>query len=256
MRKVNYHMHTARCYHAWGSDEDYVKAAIKAGFEEIGFTDHTPWHFESGYVSGMRMSEDELSHYIQSIQALQKKYSHQISIKIGLECEYAPKMMPWLQSVLEKEPIDYIILGNHFHESEETGDYYGRPTTSLTTLQNYVDDVKKACDTGLYSYLAHPDLIHYKNTKDKYYQEAMTEICLYTKKANMPLEFNLLGYKEKRQYPNDDFWQIAAKCGCQAIIGFDAHEPNRLKDDKIYQKAITYLKGLGMEIVDEIRFLK
>ena len=31
MNKNNYHTHTTRCYHASGKDEEYVKAAIKAG---------------------------------------------------------------------------------------------------------------------------------------------------------------------------------------------------------------------------------
>ena len=37
MNKNNYHTHTARCYHASGKDEEYVKAAIKAGIKELGF---------------------------------------------------------------------------------------------------------------------------------------------------------------------------------------------------------------------------
>ena len=40
MNKNNYHTHTTRCYHASGKDEEYVKAAIKAGIKELGFSDH------------------------------------------------------------------------------------------------------------------------------------------------------------------------------------------------------------------------
>ena len=47
MRKTNYHMHTKRCMHASGSDEDYVLAAIEGGYEEIGFSDHSPWQYKS-----------------------------------------------------------------------------------------------------------------------------------------------------------------------------------------------------------------
>ena len=42
MRKTNYHMHTYRCMHASGTDEEYVLSAIKNGYEEIGFSDHSP----------------------------------------------------------------------------------------------------------------------------------------------------------------------------------------------------------------------
>lgn len=254
--KVNYHMHTRRCHHALGGDEDYIRAAIQAGFEEVGFSDHSPWHYESGYVSGMRMKETELDQYIESIQHLQVKYQDQIHIKIGLECEYFPKMMPWLRNILDSKAIDYIILGNHFHESDEYGHYYGRPTLSKDVLFNYVHEVQSAIQTGLYSYIAHPDLVYYINTDDVVYREAMTSLCLAAKKANLPLEFNLLGFSENRQYPCEEFWRIAAQCHCQAIIGFDAHEPQALLNQKIYQKAQQYLNDLGIEIVDKIRFLK
>ncbi len=42
MIKTNYHSHTTRCKHAVGSDEAYVLAAIEAGLDEIGFSDHAP----------------------------------------------------------------------------------------------------------------------------------------------------------------------------------------------------------------------
>ena len=34
MRKTNYHMHTYRCMHASGTDEEYVLSAIKNGYEK------------------------------------------------------------------------------------------------------------------------------------------------------------------------------------------------------------------------------
>ena len=51
----NFHTHTRRCMHASGSDEDYVLAAIEAGYEVLGFSDHTPWKYDSNFVANMRM---------------------------------------------------------------------------------------------------------------------------------------------------------------------------------------------------------
>lgn len=254
--KVNYHMHTSRCHHAWGTEEEYIQSAIAAGFEEVGFADHTPWHFTNGYVSGMRMKEEELDDYIAVIEDLKQRYQNQIAIKIGLECEYFPALMPWLKRTLETKAIDYIILGNHFHLDESLHIYYGHPTSRVSILENYVQDSLLAIQTGLYSYMAHPDLIHYCDPDSQIYQDAMKRICLACKEAGMPLEFNMLGYREKRQYPCPQFWEIAAACQCQAIIGFDAHEPERLLDDQLYQQARSYLESLKIEIVDKIRFLK
>ena len=41
-QNFNYHGHTKRCGHAVGEDEEYVQAAIAAGYSIIGFSDHAP----------------------------------------------------------------------------------------------------------------------------------------------------------------------------------------------------------------------
>lgn len=48
--KTNYHTHTTRCMHAVGDDEDYVRSAIKGGFQELGFSDHGPWKLHTDFV--------------------------------------------------------------------------------------------------------------------------------------------------------------------------------------------------------------
>ena len=253
--KVNYHMHTKRCNHAIGDEEDYIINAIKAGFDEVGFACHSPWKFEGNYRSHMRMQPEEIDDYILKILELKEKYQSQISIKIGLECEYFPKRMLYLERLLRYKPIDYIILGNHFH-LDEHNTYFGFANQSKESLKNYVDSAIEGINTGLYSYIAHPDLINYPKTNDEIYKKEMTRLCLACKDKNIPVEFNLLGYFEKRNYPCDDFWKIASECGCKAIIGFDAHDPKRLLDEKSYQEARDFLTRINMEIVEGIKFLK
>ena len=48
--KTNYHTHTTRCHHATGSDEEFVLSAIKGGYQELGFSDHTPWKYHTDYI--------------------------------------------------------------------------------------------------------------------------------------------------------------------------------------------------------------
>ena len=95
--RTNYHTHTTRCLHATGSDEEFVLSAIKGGYQELGFSDHTPWKYHTDYVSDIRMTPEQLPGYVESLRWLQEKYKDQISIKIGLECEYFPEYIPWLK---------------------------------------------------------------------------------------------------------------------------------------------------------------
>ena len=65
--KANYHTHTVRCHHAVGDEREYIENAIDAGMKILGFSDHTPQFFKSGYVSGMRMTPDEAPGYVSCI---------------------------------------------------------------------------------------------------------------------------------------------------------------------------------------------
>lgn len=250
----NYHTHTTRCHHAIGKEEEYIQAAIQSGIKELGFSDHTPWHYDVDYHPTMRMEESQLDDYISMLKQLREKYKKQISIKIGLECEYFPAYMPWLKKILKEKEIDYIILGNHFKENDAFGIYFGN-VVDKEDVTCYVDSCIEAMQTGLYSYLAHPDLIHYPHN-DEFYRKEIERLCLAAKKYCIPLEFNLLGYQTRRHYPNPAFWQIASKVQNEAIIGFDAHQPDSLLDQKSYQEAVAYLNSLSLTIIDTISFLK
>lgn len=99
----NFHTHTYRCHHASGNDEDYVQCAIRTGIKQLGFSDHTPWHYHSHFRPTMRMDEKQLDEYIASITALKNKYKDQIDILIGLECEYFEKYLPWLKKTIKEK---------------------------------------------------------------------------------------------------------------------------------------------------------
>ncbi len=84
---ANYHTHTYRCGHASGEDEAYVQTALEAGIEILGFSDHTPYFLPDGYHSHFRMKPDQLHGYCNTVRLLQKKYTGQIEIPLGVEME-------------------------------------------------------------------------------------------------------------------------------------------------------------------------
>ena len=89
LQDFNYHTHTYRCGHAIGSDEDYVLAAIKAGYKTLGFSDHAPYrHYPNPRI---HMNWDQIDDYLSSIAALKEKYHDQIDIHVGFESEFYPE---------------------------------------------------------------------------------------------------------------------------------------------------------------------
>ncbi len=256
--KANYHTHTYRCKHAYGEDEEYVKSAIKAGFKELGFSDHTPWKYDSNFVANMRMALSEFDEYYASISSLKEKYKDQISIKIGLECEYFEQYMPWLKEFIIEKNIDYIILGNHYYKTDEDRFYFGRHCDTKDNLDLYVDEAIKAMKTGLYSYIAHPDLfMRAYPVFDKACEEASYRLCRAAKELQIPLEYNLAGVAYNKRfgvtnYPHPEFWKIAAKVKNDVIVGVDAHHNQSLENIEEWEKAHAFLQNLGLHIVDTL----
>ena len=156
--KANYHTHTARCGHADGTDEQYIEAAIARGFDVFGFSDHMPWPYESDFVNPhVRMPITQMDEYIATMRDLKKKYAGKIDILTGFECEYFPQYMNWLAETKQAKRLDYLIFGCHYEGSDETGRYFGGAKT-VEDLTHYVDSAVKGIETGLFAYIAHPDL--------------------------------------------------------------------------------------------------
>ncbi|HAG68990.1 MAG TPA: hypothetical protein DCL38_03340 [Lachnospiraceae bacterium] len=223
----NYHTHTVRCHHAQGSEREYIEAAIKKGMRTLGFSDHTPQPFKDGYVSSIRMVMDELDDYVGTVRALSEEYRGRIDIMTGLEVEYYQPLFDELMREISLRPIEYMILGQHFVPEEGNGFYAGNPTDSEERLAEYVNVVIRGLETGLFSYLAHPDLLNFTGDPLIYRRE-MERLCEYCRDKKVPLEINMLGYITGRHYPNDEFFSLASELGCSFILGCDAHSPSGL----------------------------
>lgn len=255
--KTNYHTHTIRCQHAKGSDEDYVLSAIKGQFDELGFSDHTPWKYQTKYVSPIRMTIDQLQDYVDSVKTLADKYKDKIKIRLGLECEYFPDYIYWLKNMLKEYHIEYAIFGNHFYNSDEKFRYFSTHTDSRDMLDLYEESAIEGIESGLFVYMAHPDLFMNSYPEfDHHCTMVARHICRAAVRNNIPLEYNI-SYRYKEGYdeakiPDPDFWRIATNEGCTAIIGFDAHDNKALEDTIIYNKAIQELKDLGIKTIDHI----
>ena len=248
---ANYHTHTHRCNHAIGREEDYVQEALKAGIRILGWADHTPYLFPDGYYSHFRMRPIQLPGYIKTIQELQERYAGQVEMPIGLETEYYPKHFGRLLEFLREHPIDYLILGQHFIGNEYDAPYSGLVTQDKAVVRQYCSQSMEAMNTGVFTYFAHPDLIHYAGDW-KFYQEAVRPMCAEAKSCGMPLEINLLGIREGRHYPNRYFWEVAAEEGCQVVLGCDAHTPQSMNAPEAEREALRLARELGMTVLDTV----
>lgn len=258
--KSNYHTHNYRCNHAIGSVEDYVTEAIKEGFDEIGISDHLP-HPGRNIDNASRMKYEDLSEYFTDIDEAINKYGDKISIKKGIECEYFPDYGWLYEELMEKHKVDYLLLGVHFFQHKGEWCYIGNVELTPESLECYIDHVITSMRTGLFKYIAHPDLfgLRYLNW-DEHSIKATRRILVTAEGLDMPIEINVNGLRKPRvkynngeryKYPMEDFWKLAKEYKVKVIVGIDAHKPYEMKD---LDMGLNFAKRFGLEVLDRLEF--
>ena len=248
--KQNLHTHTTRCGHACGTEEEYVRAALEGGLKTLGFSEHAPHIYPDGFISKSHMQVADLPDYAQTIESLKKDYAGQIEILLGSEIEYYPALFKDTVQRLLDAGIEYLILGQHWIENQVGLPYLGRPTNDPYVLKQYCRQAMEGMQTGLMSYLCHPDVINFTGDP-KLYEQELRQLCREANGCNLPIEYNLWGIHKGGNYPASRFWNLAAEENCRVVIGVDAHAPEILADKNMFADAECYISSLGMELLEE-----
>jgi len=259
-----YHTHTYRCGHADGTDEQYVLKAIEAGVKYLGFTDHI--FFPGIQQPGIRGNYELLDDYINSILHLKEKYKDKITIYLGFEAEYFSEFDDYYHYLLNEKSIQYLILGQHnkFDAiNNKIGFYYGVCSTK-EQVEDYVNTVIKAMESGLFTYVAHPDIFtaHYPYGFDQIIEENSHRLIQAAARLNIPLELNLgqiryaglklIGGQMRYYYPYEPFWNVVKQYDIKTILGIDAHSPSHFID-KHMQIMVDIAKKYQLNLIDRLK---
>ena len=121
----NGHTHTEFCPHGSGEQvEDYLEAAITAGFKTYSITEHFPMPPKfAEEARGSRhaiytaaMAERELDAYLEKMALIKTRYADRIRVLVGFEIDYFERYRDWTALMLAKygQRIDDAILSVHF----------------------------------------------------------------------------------------------------------------------------------------------
>lgn len=256
--KTNYHTHTYRCKHACGTELDYVNAAIESGLSVLGFSDHMPFKDDR---HGLRMDFKELTEYVNIIKQLKITKKKDLTILLGLECEYDINDSDYYEELLTTYNMDYLILGQHFYTDSKnnfTNVYFFNDTFHYI---EYANSVAKGIASGYFKILAHPDVIFINDCPWDYNCEKATDIILSAAvKHDIVLEFNANGIRKgqtnyidgtRYAYPHPLFWNQVNNTNSPVIINSDCHDPKYVFDESM-KKAHDLAKEWGIKIKDHI----
>lgn len=250
---VNLHTHTHRCGHARGTEREYIEKAISAGIRHMGFSEHAPFPlaFPDGHVSAFRLPVSEAKDYMEELRALREEYRDRITIHIGFEMEYYPRYFEEMLRYVNELGAEYLLLGQHYIDNEDfPKSSTFKPFAEEERLASYVNTVLEAMETGVFTYVAHPDVIHFRGD-ESFYTPQMRRICQASARLNLPLEINFLGIRDCRHYPHLPFWEVAGEEGCPVVFGFDAHDARAAGDVASLPSALDMVKKYGLRLVEQ-----
>jgi histidinol-phosphatase (PHP family) len=229
----NFHTHTALCNHGTGEVADYCAAALTQGLSALGMSEHTP--HPDGRWQQSRMLMDELPGYVQAVQAAAQSYPG-LQIYMGMECEHVDEHLAFYQDeLLGRYGFDYLISGTHWYPYDGEWQPIHRQQMTVSQLHAYTDHVVKAISSGLYAFVAHPDLLGaaYRGAGEEL-RACVRAIAQASVDCSVALEINAYGLRKpmiedgaswRFMYPLMAFWEQAAEYPVPVIVNSDAHRP-------------------------------
>jgi histidinol-phosphatase (PHP family) len=230
-------MHTPLCHHAEGWPGEYAAVAVERGLQEIGFSDHNPM---AEPFDDWRMAIGDLPRYLEEVETARAAYAGQLTIRLGLECDFLAGREAWIEELAGKADWDYFIGSVHYIDDEWAIDdpdpkwnerWHGHIDE---VWQLYWEKYRECAASGLFDFLAHPDLVkkfgHRPDGDLRRFYEPTVEVIA---DAGVAIEISTAGLRKPcaELYPANGFLEIAARAGVPIVISSDAHRPDEVGVD-------------------------
>ncbi|MCE5197773.1 MAG: histidinol-phosphatase HisJ family protein [Armatimonadota bacterium] len=246
---TSYHVHSTFS-DGESSIHDMAQAAVQAGVNELGMSDHFVL-LPGNKTVNWSMPLDALPQYFDAIEAARESVARKIIVRCGLEADFVPEAAGELKEILCEHAFDYVIGSVHFvssfpiDEHERHWEAISQPQRD-DIIRSYWDNVAKMAKSGLFDIVGHMDL--YK----KFGHSASCDISDYIlnaldaiAEADMAVELNTSGWHKPVQeaYPSAMILRGCYRRGIPVLITADAHTPTDITRD--FARAAQLLCGIG-----------
>ena len=249
---IDYHTHTSLCKHADGTPEEYLAAAEKAGLDEIGVSDHTPW--PTGYDTQFRMAPDEFREYRDIVSRLAAA-SDTVKVRYALEIDWVPGKMEEVRSRVDSEPFDYLIGSVHYtdelpFDNPDHQAVWKSVERSAEIWIRYYELLLEFVSAGGFEIIGHFDLPKKFGSRPPDTQKVrslINDILTAAADHHIVMELNTAGLRKpvREIYPTPDILKNAKNKGVGITFGSDAHSPCDVGAN--FAEAIQLAKECGFD---------
>lgn len=229
---VDYHTHHYRCGHATGTMDDYVEAAIAAGLDQIGLSDHSPiYHLgdDPHPRPATAMSQQELPRYIQEMAEVRERFAGRISIRLGVESDYVLGWDEHYRRLWAQYPLDYVIGSVHWLDRWSIFDSSLPPGRDATGVyEEYLRTTQAAARSGAYEIIGHLDCLKTRgHISDLSITPLLEQTVRVLAETGVAIELNTSGWRKSiaECYPRAGLLERCCHYGVPVTLGSDAHLP-------------------------------
>ncbi|HYF93012.1 MAG TPA: histidinol-phosphatase HisJ family protein [Symbiobacteriaceae bacterium] len=248
--RVDYHTHHHRCGHASGNMADYVEAAIAAGLDEIGLSDHAPiYHLgrDPHPYPSTAMSQHELPHYVAEMVQVRERYADRIAVRLGVESDALPGWEKHYRELWGRYPLDYVIgsvhwLGDWSIFWEDRPD--GKSTREI--YADYLHATQAVARSGAYDIIGHLDCIKTAgHLSDRGITPLLEQTVRVLAETGVAVELNTSGWRKSCNdcYPRGELLACCHHHGVPVTLASDAHAPRQVAAG--FDRAVALLKEVG-----------
>ncbi|GIV97478.1 MAG: putative histidinol-phosphatase [Herpetosiphonaceae bacterium] len=247
---ADYHTHHYRCGHAEGTLADYVEAAIAAGLDEIGLSDHSPiYHLGNNPHPrpSTAMSQHELPNYVREMLDVRERYAGRITVRIGVESDYILGWDEHYRNLWRTYPLDYVIGSVHWLGSWNIFDHRLPADRSADDVYDeYLRTTQAAARSGAYDIIGHLDCLKTRgHIPDLSITPLLEETVRVIGECGLVVELNTSGWRKSCAdcYPRAELLALCHHYGVPVTLSSDAHNPTQVA--YAFDRAIALLKEIG-----------
>jgi histidinol-phosphatase (PHP family) len=249
--KADYHVHPGYSLDATGTVDQYCARALELGIWEICFTTHydsdphrkeiDPFVQVDGEI--VPLSEESVGRYIDDVRSAAERYRPSgLTVRAGLEVDYAPHIEEKLRHELARFDLDYRLGAVHCLDhiaisASNEAERYFMTKSAGEMLSEYYQVLTRAVESGLFEVIAHLD-IYKKYGLGFYGKEVMTGHqglvepvldLMAEKDVGIEINTGVLRKGHEEFCPGLEIVKLALEKGVKIVAyGSDAHKVDQL----------------------------
>lgn len=267
MNLTNFHSHCSFC-DGRAPMEDFVKAAIEAGFSAYGISSHAPLPFETRWS----LTTGRLLQYLEEFRRLKQKYAGQIELYAGLEIDYLNEAWNPAHTFFQGLLLDYRIGSVHliYTEEGEIVDVDTNPENFRLLLHQYFEGdlerlvrlyyraTTRLVEGGGIDFIGHIDKVWFNAeyckpgvTQEEWYKQIREDLFRLVAEKGIRIEVNTKAFLTKGCFfPGKQHFALIRQLGIPVVVNSDAHFPHLVNAGR--REALEALKEVGFQTVSEL----